>query len=63
MNVCMNIIRLATVEQSSGDGDNNDDESARSNEVPTGELHSAITLPLQDRIAIAQYACHPTKGE
>eukprot|EP00984_Skeletonema_dohrnii_P022297 scaffold11431_cov85-Skeletonema_dohrnii-CCMP3373.AAC.1 len=61
MNVCMNIIRLATVEQSSGDGDNNDDESAHSNEVPTGELHSAITLPLQDRIAIAQYACHPRR--
>jgi len=61
MNVCMNIIRLATVEQSSGDGDNNDDESAHSNEVPTGELHSAITLPLQDRVAIAQYACHPRR--
>ncbi|KAK1738504.1 protein CLEC16A [Skeletonema marinoi] len=61
MNVCMNIIRLATVEQSSGDSDNNDDESAHSNEVPTGELHSAITLPLQDRIAIAQYACHPRR--
>lgn len=64
MNVCMNIIRLATVEQQScgGDGDDdNDDESAHSNEVPTGALHEAITLPLQDRIAIAQYACHPRR--
>lgn len=64
MNVCMNIIRLATVEQQScgdnGDTDN-DDESAHSNEVPTGALHEAITLPLQDRIAIAQYACHPRR--
>ena len=59
MNVCMNIIRLATVEQPCG---NDDEESlTHSNKVPTGALHEAITLPLQDRIAIAQYACHPRR--
>ncbi|KAL7426986.1 hypothetical protein ACHAXM_000700 [Skeletonema potamos] len=62
MNVCMNIIRLATVEHSSGDGENGiDNDSTHSNQVPTGALHEATTLPLQDRIAIAQYACHPRR--
>lgn len=69
MNVCMNIIRLATVEESGngnnhdddGDDSDNDDDSTHSNVVPTGALQEAITLPLQDRIAIAQYACHPRR--
>jgi hypothetical protein len=67
MNVCMNIIRLATVEETGNgnnhddDSDNNDDDSTHSNVVPTGALHEAITLPLQDRIAIAHYACHPRR--
>ena len=61
MNVCMNIIRLATVEETFEDDENDEDQSAHSNEVPTGALHEALRLPLQDRIAIAQYACHPRR--
>jgi len=62
----MNIIRLATVEHSSRKGgndidDDDDHSSTHSHEVPTGALHEATTLPLQDRIAIAQYACHPRR--
>jgi hypothetical protein len=61
MNVCMNIIRLATVEQSGGVDDDDGSSTHCTNEVPTGALHEAVTLPLQDRIAIAQYACHPRR--
>ena len=61
MNVCMNIIRLASVEHSLEGDDDDDDDSTHSNQVPTGALHEAISLPSQDRIAIAQYACHPRR--
>jgi len=101
MNVCMNIIRLATVQNDeedddasedgsvddsvdsvdgaveSGDGegnDNVDEKDCKENgtvkqkqpsplptATPTGMLDDAPTLPLQDRIAIAQYACHPKR--
>ncbi|KAL7541742.1 hypothetical protein ACHAXR_011634 [Thalassiosira sp. AJA248-18] len=118
MNVCMNIIRLATVCRSEdedldersdndGNGDNDgddDDDDVNGQEedatsctggqsdtdgqdnghvgpqqrqqqqqhheeirqplptsTPSGTLDAASALPLQDRIAIAQYACHPRR--
>ena len=104
MNVCMNIIRLATVcghdenvnvcdddgdgssssvddddgyegdvdRQRSGksgnDGEeegNNDSGHSRESTLPTatpsGTLDKTPPLPIQDRIAIAQYACHPSR--
>jgi len=82
MNVCMNIIRLATV-HSEGDEDDEDEDGSESGDkdggngsddeddddqqslpptdTPSGFLHEAPTLPLQDCIAIAQYACHPQR--
>jgi len=79
MNVCMNIIRLVTINsnedimndgQMQGDDSENDSTDGKANEsqhkslptaTPSGMLHDSPTLPLQDRIAIAQYACHPTR--
>ena len=74
MNVCMNIIRLVTVnsnedvlidEQMQDDDSENDSTDGKHKSLPTatpsGILHDSPTLPLQDRIAIAQYACHPTR--
>ncbi|KAL7463768.1 hypothetical protein ACHAXS_004125, partial [Conticribra weissflogii] len=45
--------------------DNHDNHENHDNELPTetptGTLHEAPTLPLQDRIAIVRYACDPRR--
>jgi len=67
MNVCMNIIRLATVRDIPSDDDDGANDDGDDDDVgvggggPSGQLHRTPPLPLQDRIAIARYACHPSR--
>ena len=52
-------------QKENGDADNNakNDSPAKAlpTSAPSGILHDSATLPIQDRIAIAQYACHPKR--
>ena len=83
MNICMNMIRLATVCHDSVESnmdidrdkrrdnlnanDSNDHDSERNSVplpttiTPSGMLHEAPSLPIQDRVAIAKYACDPRR--
>ena len=71
MNICLNLMRLATVESSDDHGSSSssprhDDDENDSGEVlptsaPTGVLHDASTFPFRDRVAIAQYASTPSR--
>lgn len=72
MNICMNMIRLATVQHDDFDVDgmsidehNSLDKPDRTVSLPTitpsGVLHEAPSLPMCDRIAIANYACDPRR--
>lgn len=72
MNICLNFMRLATVESSAApdssssspmhDDDENDDcGEVLPTSAPTGVLHDASTFPFRDRVAIAQYASTPSR--
>lgn len=60
MNICLNLLRLTTVE------DDDDECSSSSNSdppaLPTGVLHTSH-LPWSDRLQMAQYACLPRRVE
>mmetsp|Transcript_4134 Transcript_4134/g.9221 ORF Transcript_4134/g.9221 Transcript_4134/m.9221 type:complete len:790 (+) Transcript_4134:682-3051(+) len=43
------------------DGTHSDDDDGLPTETPSGTLHEAPSLPLRDRIAIVEYACHPRR--
>ena len=83
MNICMNMIRLATVQHDSVENGMNIDSDERLDNLnvnelnghnsnpqnpvslptitPSGMLHEAPSLPMQDRVAIAKYACDPRR--
>ena len=71
MNICLNLMRLATVESSADagssssspkqDDDENDCDDVLPTSAPTGVLHDASTFPFRDRVAIAQYASTPSR--
>lgn len=61
MNICLNLLRLTTVDD---DKSNNSSSSNNSDPpaLPAGVLHTSH-LPLSDRLQIAQYACLPRRVE
>jgi hypothetical protein len=67
MNICLNTLRLATVQPADGAEDdepgaiNNNEKSKGSS--PDGVLHNAKSLPFGERLAIAQYVCAPARAE
>lgn len=61
MNICLNMLRLATVIP--GSGEEGEDGMADLGKSPDGVLHNAKPLPLKDRVSIAQYVCTPARVE
>jgi hypothetical protein len=62
MNICLNILRLATVSQKE-EGDEPGVIESETGSSPDGVLHNAKALPLRERFAIAQYVCTPSRVE
>ena len=65
MNICLNTLRLATV-QASNESDVDMNEriaDMASGSSPDGVLHNAKPLPLRERLAIAQHVCAPSRVE
>lgn len=68
MNICLNTLRLTTVEAQTGDEEPGEVAEAVKLEAslgasPDGVLHNAKALPLRERLAIAQYVCTPSRVE
>eukprot|EP00533_Pseudo-nitzschia_delicatissima_P009654 CAMPEP_0116086566 /NCGR_PEP_ID=MMETSP0327-20121206/4921_1 /TAXON_ID=44447 /ORGANISM="Pseudo-nitzschia delicatissima, Strain B596" /LENGTH=1381 /DNA_ID=CAMNT_0003577621 /DNA_START=75 /DNA_END=4220 /DNA_ORIENTATION=- len=68
MNICLNTLRLTTVEAQKGDEEPGEVAEAVKLEAslgasPDGVLHNAKALPLRERLAIAQYVCTPSRVE
>jgi hypothetical protein len=61
MNICLNMLRLATVVP--GSDDENGDGTTDLGKSPDGVLHNAKPLPLKERVSIAQYVCTPARVE
>ena len=61
MNICLNMLRLATVIP--GNDDETGDGVADLGKSPDGVLHNAKALPLKERVSIAQYVCTPARVE
>ena len=59
MNICLNTLRLVTVdEEDESEGSRKDAGSS-----PDGVLHNAKPLPFRERLAIAQHTCTPSRVE
>ena len=68
MNICLNTLRLTTVEAKKGDEEPGEVAEAVTLDAslgasPDGVLHNAKALPLRERLAIAQYVCTPSRVE
>ena len=68
MNICLNTLRLTTVEAKKGDEEPGEVAKTVNLEAslgasPDGVLHNAKALPLRERLAIAQYVCTPSRVE
>ena len=62
MNICLNMLRLATVSPSPSSDSSSKGRSERVHgSSPDGVLHNAQPLPLQERLGIAQHVCAPTR--
>jgi hypothetical protein len=65
MNICLNTLRLTTVAPKQGEEEpqeaGNLEESTE--DSPDAILHNAKPLPMKERLAIAQYACSPSRVE
>jgi Uncharacterised conserved protein len=62
MNICLNTLRLVTVDEDSSTSNNSTPDKAAALS-PDGVLHNAEALPFPERIAIAQFACTPSRVE
>ncbi len=58
LNICLNVLRLTTVEPPHDENEETSDPPA----LPVGVLHTSY-LPFSDRLLIAQYACLPRRVE
>eukprot|EP00535_Pseudo-nitzschia_heimii_P004499 CAMPEP_0197174636 /NCGR_PEP_ID=MMETSP1423-20130617/1064_1 /TAXON_ID=476441 /ORGANISM="Pseudo-nitzschia heimii, Strain UNC1101" /LENGTH=1412 /DNA_ID=CAMNT_0042623579 /DNA_START=113 /DNA_END=4348 /DNA_ORIENTATION=- len=68
MNICLNTLRLTTVEATTDDEEPGDvaktvELEAALGASPNAVLHNAKALPLRERLAIAQYVCTPSRVE
>jgi len=68
MNICLNTLRLTTVEPKSKDEEPGEvaeevKMEAALGDSPDGVLHNAKALPMRERLAIAQYVCTPSRVE
>lgn len=58
LNVCLNTLRLTTI---AGDDEILEEVDNKVRSSPDGVLHNAKPLPYRERLAIAQYACIPSR--
>jgi hypothetical protein len=68
MNICLNTLRLTTVEAKTNEEEPGDVAATVKLEAalgasPDAALHNAKALPLRERLAIAQYVCTPSRVE
>eukprot|EP00538_Stauroneis_constricta_P012825 CAMPEP_0119551252 /NCGR_PEP_ID=MMETSP1352-20130426/4548_1 /TAXON_ID=265584 /ORGANISM="Stauroneis constricta, Strain CCMP1120" /LENGTH=1377 /DNA_ID=CAMNT_0007597273 /DNA_START=1 /DNA_END=4130 /DNA_ORIENTATION=- len=67
MNICLNTLRLATVqpaaEAAAACGGNSAEIDFETSSSPDGVLHNAKALPFRVRLAIAQHVCSPARVE
>ncbi|VEU37522.1 unnamed protein product [Pseudo-nitzschia multistriata] len=68
MNICLNTLRLSTVEAKTKEEEPGEvaeavNLEAASGDSPDGVLHNAKALPMRERLAIAQYVCTPSRVE
>lgn len=68
MNICLNTLRLTTVEAKTKDEEPGEVAAkvkleAALESSPDAALHNAKALPLRERLAIAQYVCTPSRVE
>ena len=68
MNICLNTLRLTTVEAKKNEEEPGDVAATVKLEAalgasPDAVLHNAKALPLRERLAIAQYVCTPSRVE
>jgi len=68
MNICLNTLRLTTVEAKTKEEEPGEVAEAVKLEAaleasPDAVLHNAKALPLRERLAIAQYVCTPSRVE
>lgn len=61
LNICLNTLRLTTIDDEEEDGDEGKIDSGLKS--PSGVLHNAKALEFQDRVIIAQFACIPSRVE
>jgi hypothetical protein len=59
MNICLNTLRLVTV----NDKEKDEEDTSAGHATPDGVLHNAKTLPIRERLAIAQFVCLPSRVE
>jgi hypothetical protein len=59
MNICLNTLRLTTAQ----DNDHDTNVESATMVAPNGALHAAQALPFRERLAIAQFACVPSRVE
>jgi len=70
MNICLNTLRLTTVEPKNKAEEPGEvaaavtmEAAAAMGDSPDGVLHNAKSLPMRERLAIAQYVCKPCRVE
>jgi hypothetical protein len=64
MNICLNTLRLTTVEPKLGEEEPEIvDLDTATGASPDAALHNAKPLPMRERLAIAQYVCRPSRVE
>jgi hypothetical protein len=64
MNICLNTLRLTTVEPKLGEDEPEiGDLDTATGASPDAILHNAKALPMRERLAIAQYVCRPSRVE
>lgn len=64
MNICLNTLRLTTVEPKLGEEEPEiGDLDTATGASPDAALHNAKPLPMRERLAIAQYVCRPSRVE
>jgi hypothetical protein len=62
MNICLNTLRLATVQPKAGESDDAGIDVDMGSS-PDGVLHNSKALPFRERLAIAQHVCAPSRVE
>ena len=61
MNICLNTIRLTTVQQQDDDDEQQQQDTGTT--TPSASLHDAQALPFRERLAMAHYTCTPSRVE